>query len=134
MAPADGAIPRAVWEAHVALGERSHFNYDKWNGEMIGGGFLESRTLIAELISAAVSDVVMVENASAGMNAALRCLHPPLGRGDKVIYLSTEYGMTHSVLNFLAASTGIELVMVDMVQTVSLVTPSLATASVSLPL
>ena len=61
----------------------------------------------------------MVENASAGMNAALRCLHPPLARGDKVIYLSTEYGMTHSVLNFLAASTGIELVMVDMVQTVS---------------
>ena len=37
----------------------------------------------------------MVENASAGMNAALRCLHPPLARGDKVIYLSTEYGMTH---------------------------------------
>ena len=35
-----GAIPRAVFEAHQALAERSHFNYDKWNGEMIGGGFL----------------------------------------------------------------------------------------------
>ena len=109
-----GAIPRAVFEAHQALAERSHFNYDKWNGEMIGGGFLESRTLIAEAIAADVDDVVMVENASVGMNAALRCLEPPLKRGDKVIYLSTEYGMTHSVLNFLEASVGVELVMVAM--------------------
>jgi len=39
-----GAIPRAVFKAHQDLAERSHFNYDAWNGEMIGGGFLESRT------------------------------------------------------------------------------------------
>ena len=112
-----GAIPRAVFEAHQALAERSHFNYDTWNGEMIGGGFLESRTLIAELITAEVDDVVMVENASVGMNAAVRSLEPPLKRGDKVIYLSTEYGMTHSVLNFLEASAGVVLVQVDMVPT-----------------
>ena len=112
-----GAIPRAVFEAHQALAARSHFNYDVWNGEMIGGGFLESRQLIGELITADTRDVVMVENASMGMNAALRCLQPPLARGDKVIYLSTEYGMTHSVLNYLESAVGIVLVQVDMVPT-----------------
>ena len=84
---------------------------------MIGGGFLESRELIGELITADARDVVMVENASMGMNAALRCLQPPLARGDKVIYLSTEYGMTHSVLNYLESTVGIVLVQVDMVPT-----------------
>lgn len=112
-----GAIPRAVFDAHQALAARSHFNYDIWNGEMIGGAFLESRKLIAELISADVNDVVMVENASVGMNAALRCLQPPLAVGDKVLYLSTEYGMTHSVLNYLESSVGVVLVQVDMVPT-----------------
>lgn len=112
-----GAIPRSVFEAHQVLAERSHFNYDVWNGQMIGGGFLGSRELIAELIKADVRDVVMVENASMGMNVALRCLQPPLQARDKVIYLSTEYGMTHSVLNYLESTVGIELIQVDMVST-----------------
>ena len=77
----------------------------------------ESRAQVAELIKAEPSDVVMVENASTGVNTILRHLEPPLAAGDKVLFLSCAYGMTQSVLRFLEQSAGIELVMVDLVPT-----------------
>jgi selenocysteine lyase/cysteine desulfurase len=50
----------------------------------------EARRLVAELVGAEEEDIGIVDNASAGVNAVLRHMHPPLRRGDKVLYLSTE--------------------------------------------
>lgn len=97
---------------HRALSERCERNPDRWLGEY-RPIVAEARGLIAEQIKArGPEDVVMVENASTGVNTVLRHLEPPLAQGDKVLYLSCAYGMTQSVLRFLQNSVGIELVMV----------------------
>jgi len=57
-----------------------------------------------------VQDVVLLENASAAINGILRSL--PLRRGDKVLRLSTAYGMCIYVLDWLESFIGIEQVVV----------------------
>lgn len=50
----------------------------------------KSRSAVAELINADVDDVVLVPNASTGVNTVLRNLsYKP---GDKIVYLGTTYG------------------------------------------
>jgi selenocysteine lyase/cysteine desulfurase len=107
-----GAVPKVVAASHHALSERCERNPDRWIGEY-RPIVAEARGLVADLIKARSEDVVMVENASTGVNTVLRHLEPPLKRGDKVLYLSCAYGMTQSVLRFLHSSVGIELVMVS---------------------
>jgi isopenicillin-N epimerase len=111
-----GAVPNVVRAYHDSLSERCERNPDRWMGEY-RPLVAESRGLIADMIHADAADVVMLENASAGVNTILRHIEPPLQRGDKVLYLSCAYGMTQSVLRFLEKSVGVELVAVDMVPT-----------------
>ena len=106
-----GAVPKVVAAHHRALSERCEANPDRWIGEY-RPFVVEARGEIARLIRASTEDVVMVENASTGVNTVLRHLEPPLQRGDKILYLSCAYGMTQNVLRFLHESAGVELVMV----------------------
>jgi hypothetical protein len=48
------------------------------------------RQRLADYINADVDDVVLIENASAGVNGVLRSW--PWRAGDKVLYFSTAYG------------------------------------------
>jgi selenocysteine lyase/cysteine desulfurase len=71
----------------------------------------ESRSALAKYVNASVEDLVLVENASSAMNSILRSI--ALSRGDKVMLLSTAYGMVTETLDWLVSTAGIELVIVN---------------------
>ena len=76
----------------------------------------EAKELIAkELHIPSVDDIVLVENASSGINAVMRSF--PWRAGDKVLYLNCAYGMVQSVLRYLEKTHSIELVVVEMEST-----------------
>lgn len=69
-----------------------------------------ARSMLAAAVNATTDDLVLVENASSAMNSILRSLG--LKGGDKVLYLSTAYGMVTETLSWLVDTEGIELVEV----------------------
>lgn len=70
-----------------------------------------ARQYIATFISALLDDVVLVENASSAVNSILRTIG--LQRGDKVLRLSTAYGMVRETLDWMAETIGIEVIVVN---------------------
>lgn len=71
----------------------------------------QSREMLAKYVNASsVDDLVLVENASAAMNSILRSI--ALTKGDKIMLLSTAYGMVKETLQWLVDTVGIELVVV----------------------
>lgn len=70
----------------------------------------QARDVIANLIHASVDDVVLVENASSAVNSILRSLG--LRKGDKVLHLSTAYGMVTETLHWLIETEGIVEIIV----------------------
>ena len=95
---------RSVIQAQRNLVERMEARPDPW----FRGGYqeivMDTRSRLAQMMNAdQVDNVVLVENASSGVNAVLRSLLIPrhMNRGDVVLYLNTAYGMVKNTLEWL---------------------------------
>lgn len=65
-------------------------NPDRWLRLKYHAEYYKTRDLIARYVGADPEDVVLIENASSGVNAVLRS--QKFEKGDKILYLSFEYG------------------------------------------
>ena len=116
-----GVCPPDVNNTRKALLDHVETNPDAWIGhhgpeKSYRPLMNEAKELIAkELHIPAVNDIVLVENASSGINAVMRSF--PWRAGDKVLYLNCAYGMVQNVLGYLAKTHGVELVVVEMEST-----------------
>jgi hypothetical protein len=106
-----GTVARPVASAQRDLFLEQEALPDTWFRVSYFNYVAQSRRVLADLINATVDDVVLVENASSAVNSLLRSLN--LQRGDKVLRLSTAYGMVINTLNWLHDVAGIEIVTVD---------------------
>lgn len=66
---------------------------------------------LSKYIGADESDIVILENASAAVNSVLRSQQ--FQKGDKLLYLSIEYGMVKNVVQHLVDLYGIQVIIVD---------------------
>jgi selenocysteine lyase/cysteine desulfurase len=115
-----GTCPKSVNEARKALLDRVECNPDAWIGhhgpersyrQLMG----EAKELIAAETHTEATDLVLVENASSGINAVMRSI--TWKEGDKILYLDCAYGMVQNVLRYLVKTCGVELVRVVMAPT-----------------
>lgn len=99
-----GSVPKSVtgvrrcWSDLVEKSPDSWYRYDMYDTINL------VRTKLAKYINAASpEDVVLVDNASHGMNAILRSLAPKLlaKKGSKILYLQTAYRMVLNTLKFV---------------------------------
>ncbi|KAI9807425.1 MAG: hypothetical protein M1833_000170 [Piccolia ochrophora] len=72
----------------------------------------ESRRAIAELVRAPLDTVILLPNATTGVNTVLRSLH--YERGDHIAYFSTTYPACEKTVLYLCESTAAEPVRVDL--------------------
>ena len=116
-----GVCPPDVNDNRKALLDHVETNPDAWIGhhgpeKSYRPLMNEAKELIAkELHIPSVDDIVLVENASSGINAVMRSF--PWRAGDKVLYLNCAYGMVQNVLKYLGKTHGVELVVVEMEST-----------------
>ena len=112
-----GCCPTEVADVQVQLLRRAEQNPDKWIGhhglELSYHPLLNAgRAKLAEYCNADLNDLVLVENASVGMNSVLR--GQPWAPGDKLLCLDTAYGMVKNVLAHLVRERGVEVVEVSL--------------------
>ena len=69
------------------------------------------RERLAAYVGAKTEDVVMIENASAGVNAVVRSER--YKAGDKVVQFSNEYPVTKNLLQWLADVDGVQVITVN---------------------
>ena len=86
-------------------------NPDLFIGSTYYNYIINAREAISKVVNSDVNDIVLVENASAAINSILRSIG--LQKGDKVLRLSTSYGMVINTLNWLISTIGIEVIVVD---------------------
>mmetsp|Transcript_25600 Transcript_25600/g.56005 ORF Transcript_25600/g.56005 Transcript_25600/m.56005 type:complete len:467 (-) Transcript_25600:1324-2724(-) len=106
-----GTVPRSVHEAQEQFFIKQEQYPDRWFREQYYQALDLSRDVIAKYVGADANDVVLVENASSAVNAILRSMG--LQSGDKVLRLSTAYGMVVNTLNYLSESVGIRVLVAD---------------------
>eukprot|EP01051_Picozoa_sp_SAG22_P009124 SAG22_NODE_738_length_7524_cov_57.525522_7_plen_195_part_00 len=96
-----GCCPTEVADTQVQLLRRAESNPDRWIGHhglehsyhpLLNAG----RARLAAHVKADVNDLVLCENASAGINAVLRGRQ--FSAGEKLLYLDVAYGAVHSVV------------------------------------
>ena len=71
-----------------------------------------ARGRLAAMIGAPLEDVVLVDNASEGINAVLRNMEPPLSADEWILDLSTAYGPFTALYEWLGVRTGVQTLTV----------------------
>ena len=106
-----GTVVRPVHAAQEEFFVMQESYPDRWFRKQYYDALEVSRQLISDFVGAQSSDVVLVENASSAVNSILRSLD--LQKGDKVLRLSTAYGMVTNTLNYLSEIVGIEVLVAN---------------------
>jgi len=109
-----GAVPRPVFDAQVESMLEMEANTFLWFLPTMGyrPQLNKARRELAEYVGARPSDLVFVENASAGINAVLRSLLSNFPRGSKVLCYSFAYMMVKNTLSYLSSREDFEIVEV----------------------
>ena len=84
-----GTVPRTVFSSYTQLLAQVESHPDKWFKYDMFTMLLSSRKRLAELINCSVEEVVLVENATTGVNTVLRSLE--LSKGDGLLVSSLTY-------------------------------------------
>ena len=106
-----GTVPKPVFNTQCQYFLEQESFPDTWFRQTYYEYIITARESIAQLINADQEDVVLVENASSAVNSILRSLG--LVTGDKVLRLSTAYGMVINTLDWLMQTIGIEVIIVE---------------------
>ena len=106
-----GTIPKcvALSQYNSVLEQESH--PDKWFREKVNLYINRTRSVLSTFLNVDIDNLVILENASSAVNSILRSLD--FKKGDKVLRLSTAYGMVISTLDWLASTVGIEILVVN---------------------
>ena len=94
-----GSPARSVVAKHRAYQEECDSNTEKWYRYKIYEKLNTTRKTIANYVNAEVDDVVLVENASDGVNSIFKSIK--FNPGDKVLIFDCAYGMVISTLNYM---------------------------------
>ena len=106
-----GTVPRPVAAVQQSYYLECEAAPDKWLRTNYFPKIEDARKAIAtKVVNSDPNSIVLVENASAAVNSILRSV--TLKKGDKVLRLSTAYGMVINTLKFLQDTVGIEVVVV----------------------
>jgi selenocysteine lyase/cysteine desulfurase len=108
-----GTVPKPVFDAQCKFFLEQESFPDTWFRQSYYDYINSTRAALAQLIHADTDDVVLVENASSAVNSILRSLG--FKQGDKILRLSTAYGMVINTLDWMVETLGIEVIVVDVV-------------------
>ena len=106
-----GVVPKPVHDAQTIYFLQQESHPDHWFRVDYYKLMVDARRSISLMIHSDIEDTVLVENASAAVNSILRSLR--LEAGDKILILSTAYGMVVETLTWLVNTVGIEIVVCD---------------------
>lgn len=104
-----GACPRVVFEHQNELRLRMEREPVRFLGRDLEGLLDETRAALAEFVGAEADDLVLVPNATSGVNAVLRSL--AFEPGDELLVTDQEYNACRNVLNHVAERTGARVVV-----------------------
>ncbi|KAI9805081.1 MAG: hypothetical protein M1825_000915 [Sarcosagium campestre] len=99
-----GTSPHVVLETAGRYRNECENNADKFLRYTYPGLLLESRVALASLLHAPADTVVLVPNATTGINTVLRSLE--LSPGDRLAYFSTTYPACENTLLYICELTG----------------------------
>eukprot|EP01127_Copromyxa_protea_P011169 TRINITY_DN2794_c0_g1_i1.p1 TRINITY_DN2794_c0_g1~~TRINITY_DN2794_c0_g1_i1.p1 ORF type:complete len:224 (-),score=38.82 TRINITY_DN2794_c0_g1_i1:831-1502(-) len=107
-----GGVPRVIFNAEVEWMKKMEENTFYWFLPVMGYRLhlLEAREEIAKYVGVATKDIVLVENASSGINAVLRSLFPLYPHGTKILRLSLAYPMVQHTMSYIAEMGKLEIV------------------------
>ncbi|KAK8159497.1 pyridoxal phosphate-dependent transferase [Phyllosticta citrichinensis] len=101
-----GVIPRAVHETRLSYLAALEARPDPFLRQTFPKLLRESRTALAELLRAPLDAVVLVPNATTGVNTVLRSLR--YAPGDVLVYFSCNYGACQKTILYLEESTPVK--------------------------
>lgn len=103
-----GATPRALFERQNEWRARMEAQPPRFFMNELPGLVREAAGAVAEFVGAAADRTVLVENATAGMNAVLRSLR--FAPGDRIVTTGHVYNAVRNTLRFAAARSGASVV------------------------
>jgi isopenicillin-N epimerase len=103
-----GATPRSVLAAQRAWQDQMERQPSRFMNTVHTTAIRDAAATLGAFLNASASDIVFVENATAGCNAVLRNF--PLQRDDDVLILSHAYGAVHNTVRFVTERAGARIV------------------------
>jgi len=94
-----GHYPKAVMAALHAYQTRAEENIDLWIKRDALAELTKSRKALAELVKASADDIVMIPNATSGMNAIFRSM--VFAAGERILKFSTIYNSMGSLIQYI---------------------------------
>ncbi|KAK8207159.1 pyridoxal phosphate-dependent transferase [Phyllosticta capitalensis] len=106
-----GVLPRAVHEQRLSYLSDMEARPDPFLRQDFPKLLRESREALAQLLNAPVDSLVLVPNATTGVNTVLRSLvYAP---GDAIVYFGCNYGACQNTVRYLEESTAVRGVRVE---------------------
>ncbi len=106
-----GAVPRDVFDAQERLRREAEWEPVGFLERAWFGGIREAMVPAAKFLGAPPEDCVFVENATAGVNAILRCWD--FGPGDAILTTTHAYAAILQALRYVCSRTGATLIEAD---------------------
>lgn len=106
-----GATPIAVLEKQAEWRQRMEREPVRFLARDIDANIDEARRELARFVGAQPEDLAFVPNATAGVNAVLRSQR--FEPGDELLVTTHEYNASRNVLDYVAARSGANIVVVD---------------------
>ena len=103
-----GATPRAVFDVYQAWQARLERQPVQFLANELPGHLAQARAAMGSLVGATADDLVLVPNATFGLNVVARSL--VLGHGDELLTSDHEYGACMNMWTYLSKRRGFQVV------------------------
>jgi isopenicillin-N epimerase len=107
-----GCTPKSVTEAQQKFTQQMEAFPDKFFRTDYKNTVIQVRERLSQYVGVDKNDLVLIENASSGVNAILKALR--FKKGDKILVSNVEYPMTINTLKYLIEVEGLQLVYANM--------------------
>ena len=102
-----GAVPKAVQEHQAGLRERFASQPVRFLARELSSAITESRLALASFVGCRIEDLVLIPNATFGVNSVIHAY--PFRQGDRVLVTDHEYNACRNALNAAAERAGVEV-------------------------